>query len=156
MPDQPQQAAKCCAHGCPLQATIFDSTIGAPTNGRCRYHDAASPKHWPFLTQTFQERAWRREDIEPALRAIGLLWQEPVPHAPAKQPAGYEAFKRWWALYSAGPPEPHHPVSEIRCKSVVGTFQHVGALLEHVIEISEAELEAIEERLAIQAEGQLR
>ncbi len=150
MPDAP--ANSCSAHGCPLRATIFDSVTLPPSNGRCRYHDAANPKDWPYLTEIFQSRHFTREQIEPALAAIGLKWQEPEPASTGEYHSDhtgitvrdYESFCRWWAAFKKNPPRTSH-------KDHVGTFARVGAILSIPDPIAQSEAEA--EREAIQREA---
>ena len=147
MPDAPTH--QCIAHGCPLRATIFDSVIGTSSNGRCRYHDAANPSDWPYLTDILQSRPFTREDIEPALASIGLRWQEPKARRAGPYHSKHtgvtvhdrESFKHWWALYSTNPPPTRH-------KAQVGSFAHMGALVGTTYD---EEWDA--ERVAIQQEG---
>lgn len=152
MPDAP--ANRCSAHGCPLRATIFDATVNVQAlremgkdHGRCRYHDAADPKDWPYLTEIFQSRPFTREAIEPALAAVGLRWREPEPHKTGPYHSTHTgvtvldaiSFKRCWAVFSSRPPITAH-------KTAVGSFLRMGAL-------GILDQEWDEERRAIQSES---
>lgn len=72
----------CAAHGCPLRATIFDSVIGPPLHGRCRYHDAASPHFWPQLTRILQSSPFDAPAMRDAIEAAGFRWLEDAPQLP--------------------------------------------------------------------------
>lgn len=145
MPDAP--ANRCSAHGCPLRATIFDSVIGPPQLGRCRYHDAALPRDWPYLTELLCTNPFTREALEPGFASIALRWQEPEPPTIGEYHSAHTgvtvrdaaSFKRWWSLYSTRPPIVKH-------SPTIGSFVRVGALT-----IRDREWD--EERAAIQAES---
>lgn len=145
MPDA--RLNRCSAHGCPLRATIFDTVIGPPSNGRCRYHDATSPRDWPYLTELLCTRAFTREALEPAFASIGLHWLEDEPARIGEYRSAHTgvtvhdaaSFKRWWSLYSSRPPITNRPDS-------IGPFVRVGAL-----KVTDQEWE--EERRSIQAES---
>lgn len=140
MPDA--QPNRCVAHGCPLRATIFDSVIGPPQNGRCQYHDALAPKFWAQLTE-----AMNRGDVE-TFEALGLKWREPIDASKRSYYSkhtgitvrGAESFKLWWQAFSARPPVVEHA-------DVIGSFVRIGALT-----VRDPEWD--EERRAIQAENE--
>ncbi len=67
---------QCSADGCPLRATIFDSIVGPPSHGRCRYHDRLDPKHWPKLTKLVNSAPFRRDLMEGGFKSLGLQWLE--------------------------------------------------------------------------------
>lgn len=67
---------QCAANNCPLRATIFDTMVGPPSHGRCRYHDKVPASKWPVLTRLFRSGPFTKELMEPSLRAIGLAWLE--------------------------------------------------------------------------------
>lgn len=145
MPDAPTYA--CSARGCPLRATIFDTVIGPPQNGRCRYHDAANPKDWPYLTELLCTHPFKREDLEPGFASIGLRWREPESCAVGEYHSAHTSvtvrdaasFKRWWVLYSRRPPATDYPAQ-------IGPFIRVGAL-------NVVDTEWDDERRAIQSEA---
>jgi hypothetical protein len=155
----------CSATGCPLRATIFDSVIKAPHSGRCRYHDAAQLRDWPYLTEILRTHPFKRETLEPLLAGLGLRWKEPDPSPVITSShcartgitvTDSASFKRWWAAYKATPPSPTHPASGVLCRPVVGSFMHVGAIVLGRAPdepLSEAELELRLEREAIRGEG---
>jgi hypothetical protein len=151
MPDAGQDA--CSARGCPLRATIFDSANGPRQHGRCRYHDAAHAKNWPFVTEIFT--AFPPDDIAPALRTIGIEFREPS--APRSYPGGYrtksghlvfdsESFAEWFVRFSAQPPGALDRDGR-EMPDRVGTFARLGAIPRTL------DFEAIEERRAMQAES---
>lgn len=139
MPDAPSN--RCLANGCPLRATIFDSVIGPPQNGRCRYHDGLAPKLWPQLTE-----ALNRGDVE-AFEALGLQWREPTERVVREYHSKHtgitvrdaESFNRWWQAFSARPPATEH-------QDVIGTFVRIGAL-------AVRDPEWADERSAVQSEA---
>lgn len=148
MPDAAPDA--CIAHGCPRRATIFDTVIGPRSNGRCRYHDAASPKLWPRITEVLA--TFPPEDIEGGLRMFALELREPKP---LKQyPGGFrtksghlvhdaESFAAWFADFKANPPPCKYP-------DQVGPFIRLGAIPSIARPIDR---ELLEERRGIQSEG---
>ena len=156
----------CAAAGCPLRATIFDSVTGTPANGRCRYHDAAVPAIWPVITQVFRNNPFQRHIIEPQLGHLGIRWREDQPIPPAAtKPPGYspqewaahhqslircmkaapDPDRRAWARKLKAEEEsgePLHPIQASAWRAALGADA-----------MTEAEREALEERLAIQAEA---
>ena len=157
---------RCAANGCPLRATVTDATSGPFRKGRCRYHDQIRSEAWPAITQIFRNNPFRRSIIEPQLAALGVRWREDqeLP-PPAAKPPGWSS-QEWVAhhtslircIKAASDPdrrawarklkareesgEPLHPVQAQAWRQALG-----------VAGMTEAEQEALEERLAIQSEA---
>ena len=153
----------CSAAGCPLRATIFDSVSGEPSHGRCRYHDQVPPAMWPAITQVFRTNPFRRSVIEPILNILGINWREdqPIPHANVKPPA--MSSKDWAAhhlsLIEVTKREPAGDrlawARRLQAREESGEPLHIvqaNAWRQALgITLTEAEREAIEERVGMQS-----
>ena len=64
----------CRAYQCPCRASIFDSVVGPPINGLCRYHHRAPTSDWPRLTEVLRSGPLTIGFMRSALIAAGFPW----------------------------------------------------------------------------------
>ena len=50
----PHLRPACMAQGCPCDASIYDSVVGEPKNGLCRYHALGERRSWPAITEVLR------------------------------------------------------------------------------------------------------
>lgn len=142
-PEQgPQEAAGsiCRAYRCPCRASIFESLVGPPSGGLCRYHQANTVEDWPRVSELMHVGLLTDEAVSERLEAAKL--KVPYMKAQVLPPMANYAGKRGWA-------ERLRDAEKMGAKILPVQRGAWREALGEDLERSEDEREAQEERLAM-------